>query len=79
MNSRQYYLLGSASWFFSYGMQGVLFAWLVTMVLEESPALVGIAQMALLVPGTLLMLFGGSLADRYAGPSAATDRSDLRP
>jgi MFS family permease len=48
-------------------MQGVLFAWLVTMVLEESPALVGIAQMALLIPGTLLMLFGGSLADRYGG------------
>lgn len=46
-------------------MQGVLFAWLVTMVLEESPALVGIAQMALLLPGTLLMLLGGSLADRY--------------
>jgi MFS family permease len=48
-------------------MQGVLFAWLITMVLEESPALVGIAQMSLLVPGTLLMLFGGSLADRYGG------------
>ena len=46
-------------------MQGVLFAWLVTMVLEESPALVGFAQMALLLPGTLLMLLGGSLADRY--------------
>ncbi len=48
-------------------MQGVLFAWLITIVLEESPALIGLAQMALLVPGTLLMLFGGSLADRYGG------------
>ena len=46
-------------------MQGVLFAWLVTMVLEESPVLVGVAQMALLLPGTFMILLGGSLADRY--------------
>jgi len=41
-----------------------MFAWLVTMVLRESPAMVGLAQTAMLVPATLFMLVGGSLADR---------------
>ena len=41
-----------------------MFAWLVTIVLLESPSKVGIANMALLLPSTLLTLFGGSLADR---------------
>jgi len=45
----------------------VLFAWLVTMVLHESPAMVGVAQMAMLIPATLLMLVGGSLADHFGG------------
>jgi len=45
----------------------VLFAWLVTMVLHESPAMVGVAQMSMLVPATLFMLVGGSLADHFGG------------
>lgn len=49
------------------GVQGVMFAWLVTMVLHESPELVGVAQMAFLLPGTLFMLIGGSLADQFGG------------
>ena len=40
-----------------------MFAWLVTMVLHESPQLVGIAQMTMLIPTMLLILVGGSLAD----------------
>ena len=67
MRSLHYYLLGTGSWFLSFGIQSVLFAWLVTMVLRESPERVGIAQMAMLLPGTVLMLVGGSLADRYGG------------
>lgn len=59
------YLLGTGSWFLSFGIQGVMFAWLVTMVLRESPERVGLAQMALLLPGTLLILIGGSYADRF--------------
>jgi MFS family permease len=59
------YLLGTGSWFLSFGIQGVMFAWLVTMVLHESPERVGFAQMALLLPGTLLILIGGSYADRF--------------
>lgn len=62
-----FYLSGTASWFMAYGIQSVMFAWLVTMVLRESPERVGLAQMALLLPGTLLILVGGSYADRFGG------------
>jgi len=61
------YLFGTGSWFLAFGVQGVMFAWLVTMVLHESPERVGLAQMALLLPGTLLILVGGSYADRFGG------------
>ena len=61
------YLLGTGSWFLAVGIQGVMFAWLVTMVLRESPEMVGVAQMTLLLPGTLLILVGGSYADRFGG------------
>ena len=37
------YLLGTGSWFLALGIQSVMFAWLVTMVLHESPQMVGIA------------------------------------
>lgn len=65
MGPLQHYLLGTGSWFLSFGIQGVMFAWLVTMVLREAPENVGFAQMALLLPGTLLILVGGSYADRF--------------
>lgn len=61
------YLVGTGTWFLAFGIQGVMFAWLVTMVLHESPENVGLAQMALLLPGTLLLLVGGSYADRFGG------------
>ena len=67
------YLLGTGSWFLSTGIQGVMFAWLVTMVLRESPEMVGIAQMTLLLPGTLLILVGGSYADRFGGRRMAVN------
>jgi MFS family permease len=66
-----YYLAGTGSWFFALGIQSVVFAWLVTMVLRVSPKMVGLAQMSLLVPATLFMLVGGSLADRYGGRRVA--------
>ena len=65
------YLLGTGSWFLAVGIQGVMFAWLVTMVLRESPEMVGVAQMTLLLPGTLLILVGGSYADRFGGRRVA--------
>ena len=61
------YLLGTGSWFLAFGIQSVMFAWLVTMVLHESPQMVGIAQMSMLVPTMLLILVGGSLADVIGG------------
>ena len=48
-----------------------MFAWLVTIVLLESPSKVGLANMALLLPSTLLTLLGGSLADRLGARKVA--------
>ncbi len=54
-----------------------MFAWLVTIVLNESPTMVGVAQVALLFPATLLMLIGGSLADRLGGKRVAVVSQSL--
>lgn len=67
MRPIHYYLLGTGGWFLAFGIQGVMFAWLVTMVLRETPEMVGVAQMTLLLPGTLLILIGGTYADRFGG------------
>jgi MFS family permease len=71
MRPLHYYLLGTGSWFLAFGVQGVMFAWLVTMVLNETPEKVGLAQMSLLLPGTLLILVGGSYADRFGARRVA--------
>ncbi len=67
MRPLQYYFVGSGTWFLTAGIQSVLFAWLVTIVLDAPADKVGIAQMSLLLPSMLLMLVGGSLADRFGG------------
>ena len=67
MKPLHYYFVGSGSWYLAYGVQGVVFAWLVTIILNETPDKVGIAQMAYLLPGTFLILIGGSLADHFGG------------
>ncbi len=59
-----WYLAGIVSWFASFGMQIIVFPWLVTVVLHEPPARVGIAQMSLMAPSILFMLLGGAVADR---------------
>lgn len=61
------YLLANSTWFLAFGIQMVVFSWLITIVLNESPTRVGLAQMALLLPTLLFILIGGSLADRYGG------------
>ena len=66
-----YYLIAHGSWYASHGLQNVMFAWLVTMVLNESPTMVGVAQTAMLIPATLFMLVGGSVADRIGGQRVA--------
>ena len=72
MSPLHWYLAGNSSWFLAFGAQGVLFSWLVTMVLRESPAMVGVAQMTLLLPGLLLLLVGGGVADRFGGVRVAS-------
>jgi len=59
-----WYLAGIVSWFASFGMQTIVFPWLVAVVLHEPPARVGIAQMSLMAPSILFMLLGGAVADR---------------
>ncbi len=53
-----------ASWFASFGMQVILFPWLVAVVLRQPPGRVGLAQMSLMAPSIALMLLGGAVADR---------------
>lgn len=59
-----WYLRGLASWSASYGMQMILFPWLVAVILREPAQRVGIAQMSLMGPAILFMLLGGAVADR---------------
>ncbi len=59
-----WYMVGQATWFTSLGLQFVLFPYLVAIVLHETPARVGIAQMSLSLPAILFMLLGGATADR---------------
>ncbi len=67
MSAQRLYLIATATWFMAFGMQSVVFAWLVTIVLREPAELVGWAQTALLIPGMLFILVAGALADRI-GP-----------
>ena len=71
MKPVHYYYLTVGSWYMSFGIQSVAFAWLVTFVLEENAARVGIAQMCLLLPSVFLMLIGGAFADHYGGRKMA--------
>jgi MFS family permease len=60
----RWYLGGVASWFTGYGIQMLVFPWLVAVVLREPAQRVGIAQMAMLAPAIVFMLLGGAVADR---------------
>ncbi len=59
-----WYLTGQGTWYASLGLQFVMFPYLVAMVLDETPARIGIAQMSLSAPALLFMLLGGATADR---------------
>ena len=64
MNNKRTYLFAISTWYAAFGMQSVVFAWLVTMLLREPPERVGLAQMSILLPGMLLILLAGAIADR---------------
>ena len=63
----RWYLAALAGWFFSFGLLMILYPWLMAVVLRESAARVGIAQMVLLAPSTLFLLLAGASADRRDG------------
>ncbi|MBW2698922.1 MAG: MFS transporter, partial [Deltaproteobacteria bacterium] len=58
------FVVGTGSWFGAWGMQQVLFSWIVVGELRASSEWVGIAQTSTMLPATLLLLAGGALADR---------------
>ncbi|MEQ9639643.1 MAG: MFS transporter [Alphaproteobacteria bacterium] len=59
-----WYMAGQGTWFAGLGIQLVLFAWLVTVVLDQPADRVGLAQMAMMLPSLAFMLIGGGVADR---------------
>lgn len=66
-----WYITATGTWFASHGIQHVMFAWLVTMVLFETPVKIGVAQTALLIPATLFMMIGGVVTDLVGGKKVA--------
>jgi MFS family permease len=60
-----WYIAGVATWFGAFGMQQVLFSWLVVGELHAEARWVGVAQSASMIPSFLLILLGGALADRH--------------
>jgi len=57
------YLQGVGTSSFAQGLHIVLFPWLLVGVLGETPERVGLAQMALMLPQLLFVLWGGVLSD----------------
>ncbi len=60
-----WFLASGTSWFGAWGMQHVLFSWLLVGELAADPAWVGTAQMLQTLPALVLMLLAGSVADRF--------------
>ena len=58
------FTLGTGLWFGGWGMLQVLFSWLVVGELRAREELVGVAQLALVLPALLFLLLGGAVADR---------------
>lgn len=60
----RWYMAGVASFVIPMGIQTILFPWLIVVELQQGPERLGIAQMSTQIPGLLLILLGGLLADR---------------
>jgi MFS family permease len=58
------YLVTQGAWFLAFGVQMVLFPYLVRVVLQENEIRFGLAQMSMQLPTVLLILLGGYFADR---------------
>ena len=62
--SIQYYLAAIGTNSIATGIHSVLFPWSVIGVLGASASQLGLAQMAILLPNTIFLLFGGVISDR---------------
>ncbi len=60
-----WFLAGAGSWFSAWGMQGVLFSWLVVGEARASAEWVGVLQTSTMLPTLAFLLMGGVTADRY--------------
>ncbi|MFP6626722.1 MAG: MFS transporter [Deltaproteobacteria bacterium] len=63
-NNYGWFNAGVASWYLAWGMQGVLFSWLIIGDLGLGADKLGLAQMLATVPALVLVLLGGAVADR---------------
>lgn len=61
------YMLVQVAWFAAFGMQMVIFPYLLKNVLNVSGTALGLAQMALALPSVVFILLGGVLAERADG------------
>jgi predicted MFS family arabinose efflux permease len=59
-----WFVAGVASWFGAWGLQQVMFSWLVVGVLEAPAEWVGVTQTSSMLPAIFLLLLGGAVADR---------------
>ena len=59
------YMVNVGSWFGGMGMQQVLFSWIVVGELGATGEWVGIAQTSTLLPGMVVWMVAGALADRW--------------
>jgi MFS family permease len=59
----RWFMAGQASWFSAFGLQAVLFPFLIVNILFQGPEHIGLAQSALMAPSLLLMMLGGAVAD----------------
>jgi MFS family permease len=64
LNAFAWFAAGIAAWFGAWGIQMVVFSWLVVGTLHASAEWVGVAQTSTMLPALFLVLFGGAVADR---------------
>jgi MFS family permease len=59
-----WYLAGAGAWFLAFGIQMVMFSYLVTTELHGSEMQIALAQASLTIVSMALLLLGGTVADR---------------
>jgi MFS family permease len=65
VSTYHWFTAGVASWFTAWGMNALIFSWLVVGVLQAEAQWVGVAQSSIMLPSLFLLLFGGAVADRF--------------